>query len=126
VIYLSSKQILFIHARVVAETGGSHGVRDLGLLAAAVARPQASFDGSDLYPDAFSKAAALMESLLKNHPFLDGNKRTAFASAGVFLRLNGFKLTATSKDSEAKTLDLIDDQVTVEQLASWFKLNTAS
>ena len=58
--YLTAEQILFIHARVVAETGGSHGVHDLGLLESAVARPQATFEGKDLYPDLFHKAAALL------------------------------------------------------------------
>jgi death-on-curing protein len=60
---LTSQQVLFIHARLIELTGGSHGIRDVGLLASAVARPQATFADRDLYPDVFSKAAALMESL---------------------------------------------------------------
>lgn len=74
--YLTVEQVLFIHARLVSEISGTHGVRDLGLLESAVARPQATFEGNDLYSDIFSKAAALMESLIGNHPFVDGNKRT--------------------------------------------------
>lgn len=84
--YLTPQQVLFIHARLIATTGGEHGVRDVGLLASAVARPQATFDGADLYPDLSEKAAALMDSLTRNHPFVDGNKRTAIAAAALFLR----------------------------------------
>ena len=82
-IYLTPEQVLFIHSRLVAETGGSHGVRDLGLLESAVARPRATFDGKELYPDLFTKTAVLMDSLINNHPFLDGNKRTGITAAGL-------------------------------------------
>jgi death-on-curing protein len=84
VIYLTAAQVLFIHARLLAETGGAAGIRDLGLLEAAVARPQATFDGQDLYPDRFAKAAALMASLVGNHPIVDGNKRVGITAAGLF------------------------------------------
>ena len=66
--YLTIPQILFIHARLIDETGGSHGLRDRGALEAASARPQATFDDQELYPDSFSKAAALLDSLINNHP----------------------------------------------------------
>ena len=79
--YLTVEQVLFIHMRLIAETGGSPGLRDLGLLASAVARPQATFGGEDLYPDLLSKAAALMDSLVRNHPFVDGNKRVGITAA---------------------------------------------
>jgi death-on-curing protein len=78
--YLSATQVLFVHSRLIDTTGGAHGIRDLGLLQSAVSRPKATFGGKDLYPDIFHKAAALMESLVKNHPFIDGNKRTAITS----------------------------------------------
>ncbi|HUM70888.1 MAG TPA: type II toxin-antitoxin system death-on-curing family toxin, partial [Chloroflexota bacterium] len=90
--YLTAQQVLFIHARLIATTGGEHGVRDIGLLESAVARPQATFDGVELYPDLFHKAAALMESLAQNHPFVDGNKRTAITATAMFLRRNGRRL----------------------------------
>ena len=99
--YLSAEQILFIHARLIEETGGSHGVRDLGMLLSALGRSQASFEDQDLNPDLFSKAAALMESRIFNHPFLDGNKHTGATGAGLFLRRNGYCLTASN-------LDLVD------------------
>jgi death-on-curing protein len=96
--YLTPQQVLFIHHRLVTATGGSHGLRDLGALQAAVARPQATFEGADLYPDLFAKAAALFESLIRNHPFVDGNKRTAVSAAGLLLRRNGFALAASPEE----------------------------
>ena len=77
--YLTSHRVLFIHDQVIRRTGGSYGVRDLGLLESAVYRPQTTFDAQDLYLSIFDKAAALLQSLLKNHPFIDGNKRTALS-----------------------------------------------
>lgn len=122
--YLAPEQVLFIHARLVAETGGSHGIRDLGLLLSALARPQATFDGQDLYPDLFSKAGALMESLLQNHPFVDGNKRTAITSAAMFLRLNGYRLTASNPEVEQFTFAALLEHWPVARLAAWFESHT--
>jgi death-on-curing protein len=121
VTYLSVAQVLFIHARLLAETGGSPGVRDLGLLAAAVARPQATFDGQDLYPDLYSKAAALMDSLIRNHPFVDGNKRVAITAAGLFLALNGRRLTASNENLEQFTLLAAQSQRSFQQITNWFQ-----
>lgn len=119
--YLIAEQVLFIHARLISETGGLHGVLDLGLLLSAVARPQATFDGQDLYPDLFSKAAALLESLVGNHAFVDGNKRTAITSAGLFLRINGYSLTANNQQLEAFTLQCARRTVSLDEIAQWFK-----
>lgn len=121
--YLTPEQVLFIHSRLVAETGGSHGVRDLGLLESAVARPRATFDGKELYPDLFTKTAALMDSLVNNHPFVDGNKRTGITAAGLFLRINGWKLTASPEDLEACTLRVVTGGMEVADLASWLRDN---
>lgn len=118
--YLNETQILFIHARLIAETGGEHGIRDLAMLRSAVARPQATFDGEDLYPDIFSKAAALMESLVNNRPFLDGNKRTGIASAALFLHVNGYRLKADNASLEQFTLQVAQSQLTGEQISEWF------
>lgn len=123
--YLTPEQVLFIHSRLVAETGGSHGVRDLGMLESAVARPQASFDGNDLYPDLCTKAAALTESLINNHPFVDGNKRTGITAAGLYLRINGWKLVARSKDLERVTLRVATGKMEVVELAEWLREHTA-
>ena len=122
--YLTPEQVLFIHSRLVAETGGGHGVRDLGLLESAVARPRATFDSKELYPDLFMKAAALMDSLINNHPFVDGNKRTGVTAAGLFLRINGRKLSASSKDLEAVTLRVATKDMQIAELATWLRSNT--
>ena len=119
--YLTAEQVLFIHARLISETGGAHGVRELGLLLSAVARPQATFDGQDLYPNLFLKAAALLESLVGNQAFVDGNKRTAITSAGLFLRINGYRLTADNQQLEAFILQCAQRLVSLEQMALWLK-----
>ena len=102
--FLTVPQILFFHTRLIDETGGSHELRDLGLLEAAQARSQATFAGKLLYPDLFDQAAALMHPLINNHPFLDGNKRTDITAAGLFLQLNGYQLTASNDKLESFTL----------------------
>jgi len=120
--YLYPNQILFLHARVIDVSGGSPGVRDQGLLQSAVYRPQASFGGADLYPDVFSKAAALGHSLIKNHPFVDGNKRTGFESMRLFLRLNGCDLRASADEKYDFVLKIASDAETDEhRIAQWLK-----
>jgi len=120
-IYLTAEQVLFIHSRLITETGGSHGIRDLNMLESAISRPKASFDDQDLYQDIFLKAAALMDSLINNHPFLDGNKRTGITSAGLFLKMNGWKLEVSMKNLERITLDTAMGKNCVEDLAKWFQ-----
>ncbi len=122
--YLTAEQVLFIHARLITETGGSHGVRDLSMLLSAVGRPQASFDDQDLYPDLFCKAAALLDSLIRNHPFVDGNKRTGITAASLFLQLNGYRLAATNSELEKITLEVAQAQLNVAIIAAWFQDNT--
>lgn len=119
--YLTPEQILFLHARLVAETGGSHGVRDLNMLLSAVSRPQASFDDQDLYPDVFHKATALLDSLINNHPFVDGNKRTGIASAALFLHVNGYHLDVSNTELEKFTLDVARALRSIEEIAMWFQ-----
>jgi death-on-curing protein len=123
--FLTPEQVLFLHARLIEETGGSHGVRDLGLLLSALGRLQASFDNQDLYPDIFSKAAALMDSLIRNHPFVDGNKRTGISAASLFLRRNGYRLTASNAELEALTLAVTQSQKTIQQIADWFRSHSS-
>lgn len=122
--YLTAEQILFIHARLVAETGGSSGIRDLNMLLSAVGRPRASFGGKDLYPDLFSKAGALMESLINNHPFIDGNKRVGIAAAALFLRINGQKLQVSHVELERFTLEVAQSRRSLEEIAEWLRSNS--
>lgn len=122
--YVTAQQVLFIHARLIATTGGEHGVRDIGLLESAVARPQATFDGVESYPDLFHKAAALMESLAQNHPFVDGNKRTAITAAAMFLQRNGRRLQTSNAELERFTLWVVTARPLLPELADWFHMHT--
>jgi death-on-curing protein len=119
--YLTLEDVLEIHRQVIAETGGATGIRDVGLLDSAIHRPQTSFAGIDLYPGLAEKAAALMHSLILNHPFLDGNKRTAFTAADVFLRLNGWKLAANEDELFEFVTAVADGQMSFEQIGPWIK-----
>lgn len=119
--YLSVAQIRGLHAALVQEFGGSEGLRDPGGLEAAAARPAMTFDGDDLYPDLAAKAAALMHSLVLNHPFVDGNKRVAAAACEFFLNINGLSLEAGDKDFEVITLATAEGKVNAETLAIWFR-----
>jgi death-on-curing protein len=123
--YLTAEQVLFIHSRLVQETGGAHGVRDLSMLLSALGRPQATFAGSDLYPDIFSKSAALLDSLIRDHPFLDGNKRTAITAAGIFLQINGFLLVVQNEEMTRFTLACAQSQVVLTEITHWLRIHSA-
>jgi len=125
-LYLTPQQTLFIHYRLIETTGGLHGVRDIGALQAAVARPQVTFDNIDLYPDLFAKVAALMESLIKNHPFIDGNKRTAITATGVFLRRNGALLTASQDELYDFTMKMAEGKTGQVEAEAWLRMHTNS
>ena len=117
--YLLPEQVLFIHSRLIQSTGGSHGIRDLSMLLSALGRPQATFDGNDLYDDLFSKAASLLDSLIRNHPFVDGNKRTAITAAALFIKLNGFSLVVANEEMARFTLACAQSKVTLEEITAW-------
>jgi death-on-curing protein len=119
--YLTVPQALFIHLRLITETGGSPGLRDLAMLEAAVARPQVTYGGRDLYPDLFSKAAALMESLIQGYPFVDGNKRAGITAAGLFLVRNGWRLTASNAELKAFTAGIARGQASVTEVTAWLR-----
>ena len=125
-LYLTPQQTLFIHYRLIETTGGLHGVRDIGALQAAVARPQVTFDNIDLYPDLFAKAAALMESLIKNHPFVDGNKRTAITATGVFLRGNGSLLAASQDELYDFTMKMAEGKAGQVEAEAWLRMHNNS
>jgi death-on-curing protein len=124
--YLTPEQVLFLHARLIAETGGIHGVRDLGLLESAVARPQAVFDGRELYPDLFHKAAALLDSLINNHPFVDGNKRTGMAAAVLFIRLNGHSFRCGNDALEAFAMQVAVEHPDLPFIVAWLESHITS
>lgn len=118
--HLTVEIVREIHAEAIAAFGGSDGIRDQALLESAVAAPQASFGGKSPYKDLIEVAAAYLFYLCRNHPFVDGNKRTALGACLVFLRLNGAKPAPDSSDWEELTLavaaSVIDRDVTTEKL----------
>jgi len=122
--WLTPEQLLFLHSRLVDETGGLHGVRDLSMLLSALGRPQATVGDRDLYAGIFPKGAALLDSLIRNHPFVDGNKRTAVAAAALFLRLNGYSLVVGQEEMVRFTLACAQSQVELENIAGWLRENS--
>ncbi|TAF07555.1 MAG: type II toxin-antitoxin system death-on-curing family toxin [Nostocales cyanobacterium] len=123
--YLTLIEVLYLHRQVINQSGGSLGVRDLGLLESAVAQPKMTFGGDDLYPGVIDKAAALAFSIIKNHPFVDGNKRTGHAAMETFLILNGLEIASAIDEQEQMVLMLADGQLKREDLTGWLNQNTA-
>ena len=118
--YLTVAEVLAIHADQTERYGGGQGVRDHGLLEAALYRPQTGY-----YADLIEEAAALWESLSQNHPFVDGNKRTAFASVYTFLAINGLRLTAGAEQTIAFVIGLYQgNQFSFEKLVPWLRENS--
>lgn len=113
--------MIAIHDNMVSLYGGSHGIRDLGLVESAIARPQATFGGQDLYPNIFLKAAALFHSLIFNHAFIDGNKRTSITSTARFLSMNGYNLDASDKEFVLFPLKVENKHLSFEEIAKWLK-----
>ena len=113
--FLSVNEVLEIHSALISRFGGANGLRDKGLLESALYRPQTGY-----YSDLIEMAAALFESLMNNHPFIDGNKRVAFFSTDVFLRLNGYKLAVEPKAAYAFLMKLFDtNSCDLEHLTPW-------
>jgi death-on-curing protein len=124
--YLTVEEVYLLHERLIQRIGGSSGLRDPDLLASAVARPQASFGGEELYPDLWTKAAALMHSLIKNHPFVDGNKRTAVTATGIFLELNGHRLTASNEEMVRFAVQLAAEDAELVEIAAWVQSHAST
>ena len=101
--YVTLPDVLAMHMVLIKRYGGSDGVRDMGSLESAIARPQSGY-----YKDIIESAAALFESLAINHPFIDGNKRVAFASTDIFLRINGYRFTLNSNEIYATMMKFFD------------------
>jgi len=123
---LTVEQIILIHEDQLERYGGRSGLRSPALLESAALRPRASFAKKDLYPSVFEKAAALMHSLVANHPFVDGNKRTATAAALIFLELNGYSLRISPKRLVVAFSRVDSKKWGVKRLANWFKRHSKS
>ena len=116
---LSKRQILMLHQQLVEQTGGSDGVRDDGLLDSALSAPFQSFDNTDVYPSLQQKAARLCFGLIKNHPFVDGNKRIGAHAMLVFLALNGVELLYTQAELSSIILEIAANEQDYSDLLEW-------
>ena len=123
---LTLGEVIALHRRILAASGGRPGVRDLGAIASAVAQPRVSVGGQDAYPTLTEKAAALGYSLVRSHGFVDGNKRIAHAAMEVFLVLNGVEITAAVDDQEKFMLSLAAGEVSRAGLAQWLKSHSGT
>lgn len=123
--FLSIDNVLAIHRKSIEKFGGDAAVRAPGLLESAVAMPAARFGGDYLHEELPDMAAAYLFHLCKNHPFVDGNKRTALASAEVFLLVNGWRLDASNKELLKLTLDVAASRLSKEQVTGFFREHAA-
>ena len=120
------EDILQVHQFSINKYGGRNGVREMGSLESAIARPFQTFGGEDLYITIFEKAAALGESLIVNHPFVDGNKRTGFLAMTSLLEEDGYLLIATQEEAYYFTIKIAMGEIKFEEIIEWLKQNTSS
>ncbi len=116
---LTLEQVKIIHSEIVKATGGSDGLRDSGILESALAQPQMTFGGQELYPTLAEKAAALGFSLIQNHPFVDGNKRIGWVATKTVLRLNRFDLPTKVDEAERVVLAVAAGEMSREAWTQW-------
>lgn len=119
--YLSGEELLVIHVRIIDETGGAHGVRDMNILASLLERPKIQFGGKDLYLSIFNKAAAYFESCAMHHAFIDGNKRTAIALSARFLYLNGYEVIPSNRVIETFVIAAVTKKYDIQKISAWLK-----
>jgi len=119
--YVDLEEILQIHSAIIKRAGTKASVRDFGLLHSAAERPRASFGGDDLYPTLLTKAAALLQSMAMNHPFSDGNKRTAWLATKRFLYLNGYHLKSKGKEAADFMVAVDNEKLDLGQISTWLK-----
>ena len=121
---ISIHQAELIHRILIARFGGSQGIRDKNALESALARPFQTFDSSDLYPSILEKAASLIESILVNHPFVDGNKRTGYILLRLFLIQNDIEISASQDNKYEFVINIASGTLKYEAILSWLTANT--
>ncbi|MEH2293641.1 type II toxin-antitoxin system death-on-curing family toxin [Nostoc sp.] len=119
--YLTLEEVLELYHRIVEQSGGSAGISNIGGLESAIAQPQMTFAGEELYPTIVEKASALGFSLIKNHPFIDGNKRIGHAAMEVFLVLNGFEINAALDEQEQVILQVASGELGRDEFTKWLR-----
>ncbi len=124
--YLSIAEILDLHERLLAASGGASGVRDLGALESAVGQPYAAFGGQDLYPDLVAKASTLCYSIVMTHPFVDGNKRVGHAAMETLMLLNGHEIDCDVGEQECVVLQLAAGELSRNTFTEWVRQHTTT
>ncbi len=124
--YLTLNEVLEVHRQVMAQSGGAEGLMHLPALESALAQLQMTFGGEELYPTLVDKAAALGYALIKNHPFLDGNKRTGHAAMEVFLVLNGYEIRAAVDEQEHVILQVAASERDREEFTTWLRTHVVA
>ncbi len=124
--YLMLIEMLELHHRILEQSGGASGIRDIGLLESAIAQPRMTFSGDDLYSSLPEKAASLSFSIIMNHPFIDGNKRTGHAAMEIFLVLNNLEINASVNEQERVVLMIASGELGREALVDWLQQNIVS
>ncbi len=119
--FITWNEVLDIHTDQISSFGGSVGIRDEGLLESALAQPQVTFAGELLHPTIYQQAAAYLYHLAMNHPFIDGNKRTAFAVMDTFLRLNGYALNLTDEQAYNLVIQVVQNQISKQELIGYLQ-----
>lgn len=120
---ISIREVEIIHNILIDKFGGSKGIRDIGLLESALARPFATFDGNDLYPGPIEKASAIIESVIINHPFVDGNKRTAYTLMRLLLLENGLDISASQDEKYGFVISASKGEFRFEEIKNWIESN---
>jgi death-on-curing protein len=121
---ISIVEVEQLHKRLIDNFGGSHGIRDKAALESAISRPFQTFDNNDLYPTVIEKAASLIESILINHPFIDGNKRTGYILLRIFLINNGLDIFASQDNKFEFVINIASGTLKYDGIVSWLKSNT--
>lgn len=123
--YLSIEEILRIHFQVIEDYGGSHGVRDEGRVHSATNAPKKAVFGIEQYPDLITKAALYLRNIVSDHPFVDGNKRTAITVSGIFLQRNGYKVHTDPKELEDFVILIATEHYDIDKIVAWLKTRTS-
>lgn len=123
---LNLQQVLILHQRVIEQSGGATGIRDRGILESALAQPDMTYGGKELYPTLIEKVSALGFSLINNHPFVDGNKRIGHAAIEVMLLINGYEIYADVDTQEAVILSVAASKMNRELFLEWLQNNVIS
>jgi death on curing protein len=122
--YLSLEEILRLHFQLIEDFGGSHGVRDEGRLKSVIEAPKQIIFGTEQYPSVFEKASVYLRNIIGDHPFSDGNKRTAITVNAIFLKRNGVSLSAFPTELEDFTVKVATDHLEIKEIANWLRRNT--